>query len=683
MSGNNIDTITISTALADTAFDIDSFTGNERLSRPFEYHAQLHSGTQMLDPNKLLDNPATITLGEPGAAGRYISGIVAAVSQMPSESEELWRYSLKIVPKLYFLAQTSDCRFYHNMTVPAIVQAVLGQFGVTFDAQLQGSYEPCEYIVMYNESYYNFIQRLMEEEGMFYFFTHADGAHTMVLADANGAFKPIPNNEIKLQEHGAHLTGLSSFQRVDATAIGKVTLDDYNPIKFPVSPGALRGESPTTLQATGAPQRTHYSWPAARGTTESLQSATSSRGLVSDVGGRAEWRMEAAEAASQLYHGSGGAADFVTGGTFDLTNDPHQNTTYVIQSLSYAVSDAAAGSSTGGASQVSFSVTAFPASVTWRETQTARAPVMTGLYSAIVIGTTGEEIYTDDYGRIQVQFPWDNAGDITASNTFWARVIQPWGGLGWGHQFTPRVGMEVLVGFLEGDANRPVVVGSIYNNVNTALYPAAKKNIGGFRTRSTKGGGASNYNELSWDDTMGSELFFMHAEKDYLLEVENNQTLQIDNCRIVTVTKDETVTIKGQQTITVKGDQTIEVQEGDHKTTIDQGKHTTIVTTGDQVNTVSTGNQTITVSAGNRAITVTKGNETLDVSLGSITHKAMQSITLQVGANSIKIDQTGITLTGTIIKQSASAMLQLSADGMMQVSASGPLSLGGALVKIN
>jgi len=536
---------------------------------------------------------------------------------------------------------------------------------------------------MYNESYYNFIQRLMEEEGMFYFFTHADGAHTMVLADANGAFKPIPNNEIKLQEHGAHLTGLSSFQRVDATAIGKVTLDDYNPIKFPVSPGALRGESPTTLQATGAPQRTHYSWPAARGTTESLQSATSSRGLVSDVGGRAEWRMEAAEAASQLYHGSGGAADFVTGGTFDLTNDPHQNTTYVIQSLSYAVSDAAAGSSTGGASQVSFSVTAFPASVTWRETQTARAPVMTGLYSAIVIGTTGEEIYTDDYGRIQVQFPWDNAGDITASNTFWARVIQPWGGLGWGHQFTPRVGMEVLVGFLEGDANRPVVVGSIYNNVNTALYPAAKKNIGGFRTRSTKGGGASNYNELSWDDTMGSELFFMHAEKDYLLEVENNQTLQIDNCRIVTVTKDETVTIKGQQTITVKGDQTIEVQEGDHKTTIDQGKHTTIVTTGDQVNTVSTGNQTITVSAGNRAITVTKGNETLDVSLGSITHKAMQSITLQVGANSIKIDQTGITLTGTIIKQSASAMLQLSADGMMQVSASGPLSLGGALVKIN
>jgi len=677
MSGSNVDTITITTPLPDTAFDIDGFTGTERLSRPFEYHAQLHSGTQLLDPNSLLDQPATITLGDPATDGRYISGIVSAVAQMPSQSTTLWRYGITIVPKLYFLMQTSDCRFYHDMTVPDVVQAVLAKFGVDNKSMLTGTYKPAPYLVMYNESYFNFIQRLMEEEGIFYFFTHANGSHTMVLADANSAFTPIADDQVKLEEHGAHLSGLSSFHRADATALGQVTVDDYNPIKFPVSPGALRGTTPTTLQATGAPQRTHYAWPASRGTNEDTNSSpqAADRGMPEDITNRSTWRMQAAEAASQMYHGAGGAADFVTGGTFTLTNDPMGNGTYVIHSLSYAVSDAAAGSSRGGTSQVSFSMTAFPASVAWREVPSAKAPVMAGLYTAIVIGPSGEEIYTDDYGRIQVQFPWDNAGDIQASSTFWARVIQPWGGVGWGHQFTPRVGMEVLVGFLEGDVNRPVVVGSIYNNVNTAIYPAAKKNIGGFRTRSTKGGGAANYNELSWDDTMGSELFFLHAEKDYLLEVENNQTLQIDNCRIVTVNQDETVTIKGKQTITVTKDQTIEVTEGNHKTTIDKGKHTTIVSTGDQENTVSTGNQKITVSAGNRAIKVDQGNETLDVALGSITHKAMQSITLQVGSNSIKIDQTGITLTGTLIKGSATGMMQLSAGGTMTHSA--------PLVKIN
>jgi type VI secretion system secreted protein VgrG len=650
MSGSNIDSITISTALPDAAFDIDGFTGTERLSRPFEYHAQLHSGTQMLDPNSLLDKPATITLGDPSAGGRYISGIVSAVSQMPSQSATLWRYGIKIVPKLYFLMQSRDCRFYHDMTVPDVVQAVLSKFGVDYQSMLTAAYKPSPYLVMYNESYFNFIQRLMEEEGIFYFFTHADGAHTMVLADANCAFTPIADDQVKLQEHGAHLSGLSSFHRTDATALGQVTFDDYNPVKFPVSPGALRGTSPTKLQAAGAPQRTHYAWPAVRGTNEAIGVAVGAadRGLPDDIANRSKWRIQAAEAASQLYHGAGGATDFVTGGTFTLTNDPMNNGTYVIQSLSYAVTDAAAGASRGGNSHVSLTMTAFPASVDWREVPSATAPVMAGLYTAIVIGPSGEEIYTDDYGRIQVQFPWDNAGDIEASTTFWARVVQPWGGVGWGHQFTPRVGMEVLVGFLEGDVNRPVVVGSIYNNVNTALYSSAKKNIGGFRTRSTKGGGAANYNELSWDDTMGSELFFLHAEKDYVLEVENNQTLQIDNCRIVTVNQDETVTIKGKQTITVTKDQTTKVTEG---------------------------NQTVTVDKGNRAITVSKGNETLDVSLGSITHKAMQSITLQVGANSIKIDQTGITLTGTLIKGSATGMMQLSAGATMTHSA--------PLVKIN
>jgi len=696
MSGSDIDLLVISTPLDETAFGIESLSGTERINRPYEFHAELYAGQSLLDPNALLDNPVTVTLGDPSAKGRYINGIVRAVRQSPPASGNNWNYSLTIVPKLWFLGQTQDCRFFYNMNVPAIVADIFGKFSVPFKDQTQQTYVVREYTVMFNESYLYFVQRLLEDEGIFYFFEHADGAHTLILADKKTVFTPINNPSIQLQDGGAHWSGLSDLHRVDSTALGQVTVDDYDPATNALSLAVLRGQLPTVLAASGAPSRTHYSWPAVRGTTADAQA-------------RAKWRMEAAEAAAQLYHGTGGSPDFIAGYKFQLTNDPIKIQDYVIHSVSYHVTDTAKGSSGSGAGgRIAMSFTAFPASVDWREEPTTSPPVMDGLYTAKVIGPSGEEIYTDDAARIQVWFPWDNQSDIQPETTFWARVVQPWGGLAWGHQFTPRVGMEVLVGFLEGDVNRPVVVGSLYNSVNTPIYPAAKKNIGGIRTHSTKGGGAANYNELSWDDTMGSELFFLHAEKDYLLEVEHNQTLQIDNCRIVTVNVDETVTIKGKQTITVTKDQTIEVKEGDHKTTIDQGKHSLIVSTGDQEITVSTGKQTttvqadqevtvnegdqkitvsqgdqeITVSQGDRKVTVSQGNETLDVSQGSITYKAMQSITLQVGSNSLKIDTSGITLNGMLIKASASGMMQLSASGMAQISGTGGLTLSGALINI-
>ena len=649
----------------------------ERISRPFEFHAELYAGESQLDPNALLDNPVTITLGDPSAKGRYISGIVCAVTQSPPASAKNWHYSLMIVPKLWFLGQTSDCRFYHNMTVPDIVAAIFSKFSVTFQNKCQGTYTSREYTVMFNESYLNFVQRLLEDEGIYYFFDHADGDHTLILADQKTVFQPINNPNIQLQDQGAHWSGLTDIHRADSTALGLVTVDDYNPATDQLSLAALRGQAPTMLGATGASQRTHYSWPAVRGTT-------------ADAGTRANWRIRAAEAAAQLYHGTGGSPDFIAGSKFTLTNDPIGVNDYVIHSVTYHVTDTAKGSSGSGAGgRIGMGFTAFPASVDWRETPSAKPPVMAGLYTAKVIGAAGEEIYTDDAARIQVWFPWDNQSDIQPETTFWARVVQPWGGLAWGHQFTPRVGMEVLVGFLEGDVNRQVVVGSLYNSVNTPIYPAAKKNISGIRTHSTKGGGAANYNELSWDDTMGSELFFLHAEKDYYLETENNQTLQIDNCRIVTVNKDETVTIKGKQTITVTGDQTIEVKEGDHQTTIDQGKHTTIVSTGDQENTVSSGDQTNTVSSGkqtvsvfgDRSVTVQTGNATMTVSLGSITYQALQGITLQCGGNSIQITPEGITVSGMMVNVSGELSTQIS--GLMtQVSGSAMTEISGAITMI-
>ncbi len=398
--------------------------------------------------------------------------------------------------------------------------------------------------------------------------------------------------------------------------------------------------------ATGS----YYHWPAVRGNSGDSQA-------------RSKWHIQAAEAAAQNYAGSGKATDFIVGGKITLTNDPTLaepgEASYALRVVTYQATDGADGR---GVSSVQMSCLAFPVDTPWREMPVHAPPVMAGVYTALVIGPSGEEIYTDDLGRIKVWFPWDKESDITSDNTFWARVVQPWGGTGWGVQFIPRVGMEVIVAFLEGDVNRPMVVGSVFNGANTPIFASADKNKSGFRTRSTLQGGDANFHELSFDDTKGSELFFLHAEKDYTLEVENDQTLTIQNDRNVTVTKDETVTINGKHTATVKGD---------HSTTVSQG---------------------------NRTAEVSAGNDSLKVDAGSITNEAAQSITLKVGpnsiaidtsaitltfgANSVKVDATGVTVNGTMVTVSGTAKTAVS-GAILQLSGDGELQMTGAMTMIN
>jgi type VI secretion system secreted protein VgrG len=386
-----------------------------------------------------------------------------------------------------------------------------------------------------------------------------------------------------------------------------------------------------------------------------------------------------------------------------VTNDPSKggnaDGNYVLRSVTYLVADGADGS--GGSSQeVNMSCTAFPLDTQWREMPSFPSPVMGGVYTAKVIGPPGEEIYVDDLGRIKVWFPWDLHSDITPDNTLWVRVMQPWGGGSWGHQFIPRVGMEVIVAFLEGDVNRPVVVGSIYNSQNTPLFAPGAKNKSGFRTRSTMGGGADNYNEVSFDDTMGSEVMLLHAEKDYNLEVENDQSVTVENDRSVTVTNDETVKISGKQTITVTKDRTLTVTEGnmatavsqgnhsikidtgDHAMKVSTGNHATEVTTGDMSTKVSTGNLSTEVSLGNVDTKISVGNESLKVALGAITHEAMQSITLKVGPSSITISPTGVSIKGLMVQIEGTTMAGVKGP-IVQVNAQGMLMMSGGVTMIN
>jgi type VI secretion system secreted protein VgrG len=301
----------------------------------------------------------------------------------------------------------------------------------------------------------------------------------------------------------------------------------------------------------------------------------------------------------------------------------------VVREITHFAEDDSGSRRGGGASSYSNSFAAFANTVPWRQPMATARPRMEGLHTAIVLGPSGEEIHTDDQGRIKIRFFWDWREDATADSSDWARVVQPWAGNQWGGQFIPRVGTEVAVAFMDADPDRPIVVGGFYNGNDKPIFPVAEKTKLGFRSRSVTKGGKEDFNEFSFDDKKGSEVVFLHAQKDMKTEVENDQTLTVDHDRTVTIKNNETVTIK-------EGDQSTEVKLGDISVKVD---------------------------------------------VGSITMEAMQSITLKVGQSSVKIDQMGITISGMMIKIEGQVMTTVQGT-MTTVKGDAMLTLSGGITMI-
>ncbi|WP_415509393.1 type VI secretion system Vgr family protein [Acetobacter sp.] len=612
----DLELLSIVTPLRDAPFGVAHVQGNEELSRPFMYRVDLHSGAEQLDADQLLDQAVSIQVARPRGGGmpaRYINGIVSAVVQNPMQGDNLWSYSLTVVPRLWFLGQTSDCRFYQQMSVPEIALKILSYFGITCDNRLALDYAPRDYVVQFNESYLDFLQRILDDCGIFYFFVHDDHSHRMILADANTAFPVMTPHALPLDQVTPGLGVMQDWDRADVTVTGRIGAADYDPATDTASVGTLHADESTLLKASGAESRVHYVWPATRDT----------RGGVADA---VKTRMQAAEATAELYEGSGQVPAFFAGGRLTLQRDPFAgggSTDYVVRSLVYDVSNGQQGGSVG------IRLTAFRAAVAYRPRHGVAAPVMAGLYSALVIGPQGEDVHTDDLGRIKVQFPFDHMHDISADKTLWVRVMHPWAGNGWGMQHIPRVGTEVAIAFLEGDVNRPVAVGGLYNARNAPIFPAAEKTRSGWRSRSMDGGRA-NFSEFSIDDAKGREEVLLHAERDLVVEVEHD--------RSVSVTHDETVRIDGNKTDTVRGD---------------------------------------------HATTVSEGNLSVDVSAGAMHCKAAQSITLQVGGSTIVIDPSGISLSIGESRMQLTAASVTVESPQVTVSGQALLQLSGGITMIN
>ena len=584
-------------------------SGSEWIGKPFRYELSLRSATALINPDKLLCARVVVTIAAGTPRERLVAGLVRSLSQEPADSAKWWNCHLVIEPRLAFLAEASDCRFFENKSAKDIVSLILDEFGVGDVAWRISTLQARPYTVMFNESYLTFVERLLASEGLFYFFEVAESGETLVVGDSNTAFHWIGRPKIEFGTQGGILSGMDSWHRLDAVAAGQIEAGDYNP---ETSATAISGSVSTLLRTAKAKNRQHYAWPTGAATS-------------ADASAVVKRQMEAAEALTCLYRGAGTVPDLYAGGKFSLTSAPEGGAPeYIACEIALQVTDTARTGA--GRPTVTVAVTAFPAARPWRPPILPK-PVMAGLYSANVIGPKGEDIHTDKLGRIKVMFPWDHRRDTTDSGSFWLRVIQPWSGAGWGAQFIPRIGQEVAVAFLEGDIDRPVAVGALYNSVNTPVFPVNQKNKSGFRSRSTKNGGAADYNEFSFDDTKGSEAILLHAQKDHVIEIERDQIMSIGNCRTVTVAKDEKIKIDGAQAVEIGKTQTVKVTQ-------------------------------------------------------DVLYQSMQSVTLKVGESSIKIDNAGITLTAIQIKLTGQAMLQGEAP-ITKISADGMLVLKGGLVLVN
>lgn len=622
-------------------------TVRESISAPFEADVTALHAVELAEAD-VLQKPVLLRIRRDGVV-REFKGVVREFAPHAEDLRGFMLCTLKVVPDTWALTQASDCRVFENKTAKQIIETVFADAGLPAPKfRLTGDNDPLPYVTQFNEDGLSFVRRIMEQAGWFFFFEGGD----VIVADSNkslASLGPLPGP-------GALVGGL---RRIAGTAGGNEKTLDYDPVE-PTK--EVKGEQATVLKTTGVLSPESFRWPA--GTDDPAVAAA-----------RAKLRMQAQEAAASLLAGDGAWCALAAGHVFEVAGDDAflPAGKYAVRSVVHQASDET-WLTGGSVPSYGNSFEVFPEEVPWREPMRTPKPRMDGVHAAVVLGPDGEgDIFTDDMGRVKVRFFWDHRADATPDGGVWARVVQPWAGGGWGAQFIPRVGTEVAVAFMDGDPDRPVVLGGLYNGRELAIFPKSEKKKSGFRTRSADKGGHADFSEFSFDDTKGRELVLLHAQKDLKVEVEHDQFLKVDNCRIVNVKLDETVTIKGKQSLTVKGDRTVLVEQGDQRTTVKMGNV-------DQI--VEMGNVKTTLKMGSYDLDLKKGNITQKTALGAVTIEAMQSITLKVGGNSVVIDQTGVTIKGIMVNAQGQAMLDMKAP-MTSVKGDGMLMLKGGITMIN
>jgi type VI secretion system secreted protein VgrG len=589
--------IRITTSLGSDALLLESMVADEFVSQPFQIRCQVLAENLLPD---LVGEVASVHLEVPDAKPRFFHGRIRAVTQKAigeSSSGTLLRYELEIVPDLWFLTLTSDCRVFQSQTMEQIVTTVLRESGIkSFQFKLASEYPEWRYCVQYRESNFHFLSRLLEQEGISYYFEHDRNEHRLIFTDVpnRNVLKAQPALYFQPEAGYRDRQPITDFQLRRNVVPNEVALKDFD---FKKPSRHLMQECKVSA---GIGQV--YEYP----------------GLFFDQEQGRRYsgvRAEELEVGSVQGCGRSFCRQLAPGHWFEMKGhpDPSLNQPYFVTSVRHEADNSRYRSGPGDGFSYQNSFNVIRNQVRFRPPRKTARPVVPGAQSATVVGPEGEEVYTDKYGRVKVQFHWDRRGRFDQNSSCWVRVSQPWAGKDWGAISIPRIGQEVLVDFLEGDPDRPVISGRLYNAERMPPYelPSKCSNMG-FKSKSIFGNG---YNEIAIDDTNGVERIVIHAQHDMDTKILHNDTIAVGNNRTESVGVDEQVSIGNNRVLQV-------------------------------------GNNNIEQVTANKKVSVGE----------SILVEAGVSITLKCGASMIHMNQAGVVvIQGTMVTVNGSIMTSVTA----------------------
>jgi len=638
-------------------FLVRRFQGREAVSQPFQLEVELET-----DLAKILGASVTFELAQASGLQRPFNGVVDQIQQVEADLTGAV-YRVRLVPWTRLLELRTNCRVFQEMSVPDIVDEVLSDHGVQdIEWRLEGEYQRRVLCVQYRESDWSFIARLLEEEGIAYHYEHEDGRHVLVCGDTPAQRQPCPEQPQAIfrtaedsdrDEEGMLHDVMQEFRLERSLHSGRRLLSDFNYL----DPGASL-EAMATADLAIAVNKELEDFEHPGGFVKLGAEDDAKLPFGEDL---AAVRAEAVDARTLLARGESTCRGFQAGATFELLNHLRKDCriSWLLLEVQHDLDQSAMFStSAGGESFYANTIVCLPAKLPYRPARRTPRPTVKGPQTAIVTGPSGEEIHTDQHGRVKVAFHWDRYGARDGSDSCWVRVAHGWAGAGWGMQFTPRIGHEVMVEFLEGDPDRPLITGSVYNGKNA--IPFSTPTQSGIRTRSSKEGGAANCNEIRFEDKKDSEDLFIQAERTLTINVKQassatvgtDQSLAVKGDRSVAVTGDESVAVEGDQSVAVTGDQsqavsgdrTVQVAgDENHRTDCDHklevgGDHTVEVI----------GNQGVTATeitlGGSDKIRLEVGGSYIEITSGSIVIHSEQ--VMVEGTSEAEVSAPTAKLTG-------------------------------------
>ena len=693
--------ISVTTPLGPDKLLLIGISGQEAVSRLFRYQLDVLAKVGTDVPfDKLLGQgiTATIQFHPKEPKKRYLNGICCRVSE-DGQDGEFTTYHLEIVPKFWLASRKAQSRIFQQMSVPDILKKVLDGYDATFE--LQGTFEKRDYCVQYRETDFNFACRLMEEEGIYFFFKHSDGSHKMVVANTPQSHSDVPDGSKQIYET---VTGgnrsedrVYDWHKLQELRSGKYLLWDHT-FELPhkhldaqktIQDSVSVGKVTHKLKVGGNDNLELYDYPGEYAqrfdgvSPGGGDQASELQKIFQDNSRTVGIRMEEEAAASIVIQGASTCRQLVSGHKFTLERHFNANGQYLLTSVSHSAVFDAYRSDSSGDFHFTNQFTCMPFALPFRPARITPKPVIHGTQTAVVVGPPGEEIWPDKYGRIKVQVHWDREGKNNEKSSCWIRVATPWAGKQWGQVCIPRIGQEVIVAFQEGDPDQPIIVGSVYNYEQMPPFALpAQKTQSGIKSHTHKGGG---FNELVFDDTAGKEQIRLHGQYNMNSVIENNETHKVGVDRTRDVGNNETITVGVNKSVKVgtNHDETIGVNQ-----TVKVGANQATSVAASQSNSVGS---TKTENVGMMSNEIVGMMKTTNV---GVAYSIVAGAAMNTAVGFISAEEVGMTkkiIVGSKLEITVGASkLVMEASGKVTIegteflfSASGNVKINGAVIDLN